>query len=198
MAERKESVFQKYMKPARPLDESFALESDPVISADEPVESIVPEDPPEHLDFTYLVSRVSMPSEFQPNPEWRSKCMTWFSHLRAHLSNRVGGEFGVKGMIRSIDSGEFPHLNNIGDFEPILPFLNFFGGRGPHFRQCELSWLFACLAFVDRLVSADVAESLERILTQVSRQMIDSGEDSELYAYLAVCFTLLTSFFHRG
>jgi hypothetical protein len=120
--------------------------------------------------------------------------LIWFSHLRLHISGRCRTQISIKSMVRSIESGIFPNLSDVGEFDPILSFLNYFGSGTDRFAPSELAWLFACLIFVDRLVSDDLAGALERIIARVAREIND---ESPFIAYEMVCFVILTNFFHR-
>jgi hypothetical protein len=183
-----ESFFRRYMRPEG-LPQGDAAPAAPPPDPEPPVE------PSPRLDFRYVPAADAIPPELEATAEWRSKFLVWFTHLRLHIEAICGGEVSPPGMMRSIETGEFPKLSNVGQFKSMLSSLDYFKRDAP-IGKCELAWLFTCFLFVDRLVSAEIAERLAAIASKLACQIVEHGPDSELFPHLSVCVVVIRNFFH--
>lgn len=182
-----EPFFAKYMK----------AEGNPSMAPSEPVrEPVGTTETPHRVDFKYLKGK----SKLEVDGEWKRNLLAWFAHLRIDVVNHCSceKEISCKYVIRSIQSGELPKLTDFGVFESISTVLEYFAGdKTTRFNKCELSWLFASLIFVDRLVVDSIANLLENIEERIGNQISATGRTDELYPFLATCSVILTGFFHR-
>ena len=179
MSEQSAPFFAKYMNPTG--------------AAPEPA----PDKPP-RLDFKYLKSTLA-DGQLEVDRDWESALINWFVYLRIDVvQNCCDDEVSTASLVRSIESGEFPRLEQFGQFESITEVLAYFArSEQEMFKKCELNWLFAVLILVDRLPNGEIVSLLEIILRRVDNQLRQSDPSDELYGFLVVCHSILSRFFHR-
>jgi hypothetical protein len=183
--------YLKYMTPARAPISSETVEGTQTVEAAPSVQS----DPPA-LDFSYVGSGCAPPADLAPSREWQDRLVRWFSHLRLRVANASGEKRSLSAVRQSIENGELPRLEQFGELETVIGILKYFDRKRP-FGKCELTWLFACLIFVDRLVNGEVGAALERIYAKLAAQITAEGRDCDLYSYLSVCLAIIGRFFHK-
>ena len=179
------------------------LDYPPTLNNIEPIE-LQDEKPP---DFNYLSPKennenVEIKEELRPRKEWVENLISWFSHLRPSFFqfsiNDSNKEITLQSIIKQIEAGKMPTTHYACNVQEIDEIIFYFERKNKDkFTKSDLAWLFSALIFTDRLLSDDIASSLEKIATTVIHQInsINSVNDS-LYPYLIVISSLLQKFFH--
>jgi hypothetical protein len=150
-----------------------------------------------HLDSKLTVPPI--PELFRPSKEWSSKLIQWFAHIRHQFSSlsSTSISFNLNSILRSIESQEYPKLNDLQSLNDSFDIISYFDRRNSEFSHSDLFWIFGALLFIERIFSPAMSTSVQNIRDLQLRQLQTMAQSDRRVSYLIVIITLIERYFDQ-
>jgi len=146
------------------------------------------------------LSKQKKPDSFNPSPEWCSKMLTWFSHLRSHLKDIANSQQSIDFQTakRKIESNECPNLSDLLLNDAPASILSFLNSQKKVFSVSDLTWVFYSLSRIDSLLTPDVCVILQDTLVNLYTQLAKFQCTDPQYPYLAINAIIISKYFNQN